>query len=274
MRGVQCFESGAYLQALIFYRQAYSVRPSPFLQAGIGRCLQELGYPDLARQYFQQYLSTQQPASEAYQRIKQRIDVVDEALNSQGQNVTLRTDPANATVFLILKDEYWEQIGTTPMSMKLLPGEYRIVLQRPDFQTREVSFTVDSATPGPDIYDLTPQLQVSAPEEKSRGGMYMMMASTPFIAVGTAMFVLAEFQESDANQYSPDNPNYDYEEQRTLNNNATRYRNIGLVSAGTGVTLLLSGLIWHLVQNSPDTQSITTWRPLLGPTQVGFDVRW
>lgn len=277
MRGVTCFESGEYLQALIFYRQAYSVQPSPFLQAGIGRCLQELGYPDLARQYFQLYLGTQSKTSEAYQRIQQRMDVVDEALNSKGQTVTLRTDPANAKVFLILKDEYWEEVGTTPMSLKLLPGEYRVVLQRPDFQTREVSFTIDPATPPPDSYALTPQLQVgSAPQEVSRGGVYMMIASTPFFALGTGMFVLAEFSESDADVYPVGNPNYDAERQRELYDGASRYRKVGIASAGIGATLFFSGLIWHLVQDSPSATSETTsrWSPVIAPDHVGLNLRW
>src|SRR5690606_10715889 len=87
----------------------------------------------------------------------QRLDVVEQTLANDSVSAEITTNPSNARVYIVLKDEYWEEIGTTPISLKLVPGEYRLILRREDFQTRELSLNVSKGAETKANIALVPQ---------------------------------------------------------------------------------------------------------------------
>jgi len=267
MRGVACFEKGEFLQALLFYRQAYAVSESPLLQGGIGRCLQELGYPDLARQYFIAYLKAQDPNTEGHQRIQQRLDVVEQTLANEAISTEITTSPSNARVYIVLKDEYWEEVGATPLSLKLVPGEYRLILRREDFQTRELDLTVSKDAESKASIILEPQ-DLAVVEELvwRRRGVYTWIASTPFLAGSAALFVLGEMRHSEGDKYPWDHPNFDAERQKDLHDEASLYRTLGIVSGAIGVVGILTGTILYLSGSSRSGNASL----YVTPDQVGW----
>lgn len=270
MRGVACFEKGEFLQALLFYRQAYEVSESPLLQGGIGRCLQELGYPDLARQYFVAYLSAQDPDSEGHQRILQRLEVVEQTLANEAVDTEIRTTPSNARVYIVLKDEYWEEVGATPLSLKLVPGDYQLILRREDFQTRELDLTVSKENAAQADIALVPQ-DVAIAEEIvwRRRGVITWIASTPFLAGSAALFVLGEMRHSESDEYTWTHPNFDAQRQQDLRDEASLFRTFGIVSGAIGVVGILTGTILYLAGSSTPSSSgdVSIY---VTPNQVGW----
>lgn len=251
MRGVTCFEEGKYLQALLFYRQAYAITQSPLLEGGIGRCLQELGFPDLARQYFLSYLEAAPAGTEAHDKIQQRLQVVEETLSSSAVEVTVSSTPADARVYLVLEDEYWEEIGATPLKFKLLPGNYRMILRRPDFQTEEVELDIN-ADPTLSEHSLKPQDQAIHTEMKWRkAGVITMISSTPFIAGSAALITLGQLSDD------PDKESL--------------YQTLGIASGALGLSAMMTGVVLYLVGSSPDDSTTSIH---LTPSSVGWSYSW
>lgn len=274
LRGVACFEQQEYLQALIFYREAYAISKSTALRGAIGRALQELGHPQFAREYFAEYLEAQSPDTPGYQKIEQRMKVVEQRLESEAVSVELNTVPAGAQAYLVLDDEYWEPVGTTPVTTRLLPGSYRAIYQREGYVTQEELIEVDaSSSPRKPAELIVQEDALYASQDRLRSwGFYTMLGSAPFLVGGGAFFVLAAQRSNEADDYQRD-PAFDPGRRDELRDSSQTFSTLGVVSTSIGVGALLTGLVLYLIGNTQgeETDAATVFS---SPSEVGFRVTW
>ncbi len=262
LRGVACFESAEYLQALIFYREAYALSKSAPLRGAIGRALQELGYPDLAREYYAEYLKLQSPDTPGYQKIRQRMSIVEKRLREEAVEVELQTQPGSADAYVVLEDEYWEKIGKTPARVRLLPGDYRIVYRDDDYITQEELISVPSSDQ-PQTYraTLVPQESLfhSTGNSLRRWGVYTMIGAIPFAVAGGTFFVLSGQRSGEADDYQNE-PNFDPARRDELRDESESFQTWGTASMAVGAGLLLTGGVLYLigVSSRPDVESGTS----------------
>lgn len=262
LRGVACFESEEYLQALIFYREAYALSKSAPLRGAIGRALQELGYPDLAREYYAEYLKLQSPDTPGYQKIRQRMTIVEERLKDEAIEVELQTQPGGAEAYVVLDGEYWEKLGTTPVRVRLIPGDYRIVYRDDEYITREEAISVsDSQSEQTFQATLVPQdsLFHSTGNSLRRWGVYSMIGSIPFFVAGGTLFVLGSQKSSEADDYQ-EQPGFDPERRDALRDDSESRQQWGTISAAVGGGLLLTGGVLYLIgaNSRPELEGGTT----------------
>ncbi len=267
MRGVECFEANDFLRALIFYRQAYTLSKSAVLRAGIGRSLQELGQPDLARHYYEGYLKVASPSTDGYQKIEQRLEAVRETLKTKTSPIEIRSTPGDASVFMILEGDYWEPLGNTPLKVNLLPGDHRIIVRKQDFMTREESIRVDEE-PSPSEVEIDMVSQDAlfnvTGREWQRRGVYFMLGSIPFIAGGTALFVLSKDRFDEAEKVAlPDGDS----RAEDLRNTGYNYRTAAIASSAVGGAALVTGLVFYFA-GMDDGE--TALKPYVGPKSVGL----
>jgi tetratricopeptide (TPR) repeat protein len=267
MRGVECFESNDFLRALIFYRQAYALSKSAVLRAGIGRSLQELGQPDLARQYYEGYLKVASPSTDGYQKIEQRLDAVRETLKTNTSPVVIRSTPGDATVFVVLEGDYWEPLGSTPLKLNLPSGDHRIVVQKQNFMTREEVIRVDDD-------QSTVEVEVTLVSQDAlfnvtgrqwqRRGVYFMLGSIPFAAGGAALFVLSNDRFDEAGKIALPEGESRAED---LRDTAYNYRTAAIASSAVGGAALVTGLVFYFAGMDSGE---TALKPYVGPKSVGL----
>lgn len=267
MRGVECFEANEFLRALIFYRQAYTLSKSAVLRAGIGRSLQELGQPDLARQYYEGYLKVASPSTDGYQKIEQRLDAVRETLKTKTSPVVIRSTPGDAEVFVVLEGDYWESLGTTPVNLNLLPGDHRIVVRKQDFMTREESIRVDDDQSGVEVevamVSQDALFNVTG-RQWQRRGVYFMLGSIPFVAGGAALFVLSKDRFDEAGKIAlPDGQS----RAENLRDTGYNYRTAAIASSAVGGAALVTGLVFYFAGMDSGQ---TALKPYVGPKSVGL----
>ncbi|MEZ4462552.1 MAG: PEGA domain-containing protein [bacterium] len=268
LRGVACFEAGEFLRALMYYRQAYGISKSAVLRAGIGRSLQELGQPDLARQYYEAYLQVASPQTDGYQKIEQRLSDLLTSLKTNASTVEITSIPADAEVFVVLDGQYWERLGATPVKMKMLPGKYRIVVQKTDFMTREE--TIEVGDDGDDVsvdVEMVSQAALFNVSSRTwqRRGVYLMLGSIPLLLGGGGLFIIGQDRIDEANQLAPE-PGSASEANR-LRDQGHTLRTVAIGTTAGGAALAITGLIFYL---AGDSTSGSAAYPVIGPNQLGF----
>lgn len=267
LRGVACFENGEYLKALIYYRKAYSISKSAVLRGGIGRSLQELGQPDLARQYYEDYLAVASSSTDGYSKIQQRLDDVRETLKTTTSEVTITSSPGDAEVFVVLDGEYWEPLGTTPVKLRMSEGQHRLIFRKSDYQTREqvVDVSASDATTEVEAELVSQDATFNVADRQWRQrGAYLMLASIPAFAASAAFFVIGEDRLDEADALRGFNT---AEEANDLRDSGYAYRTAGLVTAALGGAALASGLVFYIVGLEDD--ATIAIMPSVGPRQIG-----
>lgn len=268
LRGVACFENKEFLRALIYYRQAYEISKSDVLRAGIGRSLQELGQPDLARQYYESYLKVASPSSDGYQKIEQRLEAIRETLRNNSSLVEIKSVPADAEAFVILDGQYWEPLGQTPVTVRMPRGAHRIVIKKTDFMTQET--TIDVTDVGGVVeaeIELVSQAALfNVPSRVwKRRGVYLMAGSLPVILGGGALFLISEdrFNEADDLQPTPESP----QRANELRDDGHSFRTAAIVTTTLGVAAGVTGLLFYLAGDTSSSE--LSLMPFAGPNSFG-----
>ncbi len=275
LRGVACFEAKNYLQALIFYREAYGISKSALLRGAIGRSLQELGFPDLAREYYKSYLRVQAPGSDGYQKIRERMDVVEQQLAERSSEVEIRSTPSDAKVYVILDGEYWEELGTTPLKVRLLPGDYKLVFRKADHVTEETEITVEPKTDAKFEEELIDQTALFGTTNRRwrQAGVITMLSAIPFAAGSVTMLILSANERDKAERYKPGDPNYDPAVTRDSNKQADLYHTIGVISGSVAAGAAVTGLIFYLIglETADETPPPAAY---VTPNEAGVILYW
>lgn len=129
--GARAFADGRNAEAIVFFRRAAQVLPSPQFTYNIGLAFQDMGDPGNAIFHFLSYLQ-QQPNSERRKDVLQRIELLEQQLAASGiQHLAVSTTPAGALLFV---DQVAQ--GVTPYSGQFSPGSHDLLLQLKGYQQR------------------------------------------------------------------------------------------------------------------------------------------
>jgi len=278
LRGVACFEAGEYLTALRHYREAKQLSNSNLLNAAIGRVFQELGYPFIARRYYRDYLDGPIDEGEGRQRIEQRLATVEEELGAKAKNVTVSSSPPEAEIFLVVDEHHWEDLGRTPLTVRLTPGSHRFVVRREGYlaQTRDVNVGPATNHPVVDAELVATDAAFGVSGRKlRRSGALAMAGSVPLIAAGTALFVVGSMKRADAQERDGDR-------RRELLDSGAKFQQSGAVLGVLGLATLATGGVLYWFgrpkeapsgdeESAPEQVRI---QPVIGLGQVGVSLRF
>lgn len=293
LHGVNCFEAGQYQWALTHYRRAYDLDPDPFLLGGIGRSLHELGLYEPAMEYYQQFLD-QEPVPSGADRIRERVEELESALETGAGTVSLRSAPPNTTAYVVLDNGEWFELGETPLATRVRAGDLQLAFRTDSYRPRheDAGVSTDETTEvDAELVSEDSSLGVSA-RSRRRAGLWTGGASLLAGAAGTTLLVVSAREQDAANDLQRE----DFEDldayQRRHNDHldtAARTRRWGTVTTAMGVTGLLTGslLVLSTLSESPpelddppdeqETDQATGPRPItptVGADGVGVRVRF
>ena len=285
LQGVTCFESGHYEWALIYYQRAYDLTGERFLYGGMGRSLHELGLYGPARAYYKQFLRGEDVPS-GTDRIRQRMQELEELVEDDGAIIALRSDPSGANVSIKLDNGEQYLLGSTPMDLSLRQGSYDFVFAHPGYHPREVAVTTDDEVSQIDgrLISETSSLSISE-RRRRRGGLVLTGLGAGAVATGGTMLGLSVHHDRRARDLEEGDfgtPS-DYDERlRGHLDSSDQWRSTGLITAGAGSAVLLTGVILYVsgrpssVENPPTDEENAQrgWTPTIGPGQVGVELRF
>lgn len=254
LRGVACFEEGEYVQALRHYRRAFEVSESPLLMGAIGRVFQEMGYPALAREYYNSYLLADVDEKE---RIANRLADVEKLLAEDAVPVRIETNPPGARIYIVVSEDHWELAGESPLETKMLPGEYGVVARREGFRPLESRIQVANSDDPANVKKQVKSLELSdpnalfdvGPRRWRERGITVIIASIPFVAAGATMLALGLGKESDSVELS------DPGARDSMNQDASQLKTWGGASLAVGATGAVVGTILYMLGGPVESPS-------------------
>lgn len=252
LRGVACFEAGEYIQALRHYRRAFEVSESPLLMGAIGRVFQEMGYPALAREYYNSYLLAEVDEKE---KISARLADVDKKLDAEAVPVRIESNPPGARIFIVMSEDHWELAGDAPIETRLLPGKYNLVARRDGYKPLETSIEVPERDDPVNVKKSVSKLELEDPNalfdtskrEWHERGMTVILASIPFVAAGSTMLAIGLGKEKDSVELTSP------QARDEMNRDANRLKTWGAASLAVGATGVVVGSILYLIGNQSDS---------------------
>lgn len=234
-QGVACFQAEEYAWALTYYTAAYDLDADLFLLGGIGRSLHELGIFELAVGYYQRFLRGDDIPSGA-DRIHQRLDELDRAIDEEGATVSLRSSPSGVTAYVVLDNGHWYEIGPTPVEIKMRDGDYEFAFHAPGFRPRQLSKSIDTGESQEIRAEMVSEdAALNVSDRKRRiAGVWTMGAAIPATATGATLIALS-----------------------MQNDDRGSLRTPGTVVSAAGATALLTGAIIYLSASSSDDPAPT-----------------
>lgn len=194
MRGTACFDQKRYGKALKFYRQAFAMERTPLLEAAIGRTMHELGLWSTARAYYKRYLGSevakQDPTNR--QRILDRLVALQNDLRQEGTTLKLSAAPTRTYVYLELENGHRESLGATPMTLKLAPGQYKLIFEKRGYYPTNETIELDAHDAEEIEAELVPQdATFNVPARTlRRAGATTMAFALPVIVAGGILTVV------------------------------------------------------------------------------------
>ncbi len=184
-RGLACFQSEKYARALHYYRRAFQLSQDPLLEAVIGRSMHELGLWGAAKAYYERYLARAADKDGAG-CIRERLAELEHQLGTRAATVTVQTSPSATHLWLETETGHREDLGNAPMTTRLAPGTYTLVVERIGYYpARE---TIDLALKAQETVEveLVPQgATFNIPSRRLRRiGAVTLTASTLTLAAG------------------------------------------------------------------------------------------
>lgn len=186
LQGIACFEVTYYSRALIFYRRAYAISPSPLLEAAIGRSLHELGLWGAAHAYYRRYLRRAEDDPDGRAKIEERLTELERQLEEEAANVTITSTPDGARVLLIDNNGHTEDMGTTPLTTRMAPGKYTIEVEKLGYYSRQKEIILSRKEQDELDVELVPQGATFNLESRRirRIGTTTMLVSAPIAVAG------------------------------------------------------------------------------------------
>lgn len=253
-RGIACFEDKQYTQALKFYRIAYSVEPSPIFTAAIGRALQELKLPSLAKPHFIQYLNKAKLNEEGANKINQQLIKIDDLLKNAAELHIYSSEP-EAIAYLVIGGTYFEELGKTPLSIPLLEGKYEIAIKKPGFTGQRIHVDLLAKQTHErfvELHSVNEAFHLTQSEWKKRGA-YFMIGSAPLIIAGGTLFTIGAIKTSDSKIPSGELRN-------NLVRSGTDFKQYGMIAGAAGVLFFATGVVLYLngMTEIPDSSVVVS----------------
>jgi tetratricopeptide (TPR) repeat protein len=275
MRGVACFEAKQYARALSFYRRAQRINRDPLLDAAIGRAWDELGALDQASTHYRRFLR-QAPAQDAEgrARIQERLRALDAELR-QAATLSVEAWPSGAQVWLELPNAQREPLGQSPLQLRLRPGSYALLIERPEYYSQRHALSLSSGeqrTLDAELVSHNATFNVSSRGWR-RAGLWTMAVGAPLLVGGVTLSLLGDKTLEHARD-----PLLDADETRRRELLDTGYSQqgwglammcFGGAAVVTGAAFWLTGKLTEDEPNKP--LSLT---PMLAPHYAGFSLSW
>lgn len=194
LQGIACFEVTYYTRALIFYRRAYQISPSPLLEAAIGRSLHEIGLWGAAHAYYRRYLRRAEDDPEGRAKIEERLAELERQLEEEAATITITSTPNTARVLLIDHTGHTEDLGFTPVSTRMAPGKYKIEIEKLGYYSRESEVILSRKEQDELDVELVPQGATFNLESRRirRIGTTTMLVSAPIAVAGGVLSITGD----------------------------------------------------------------------------------
>ena len=277
-RGIDLYKEGNFHGALAEFRAAYAAAPSYRIHYNLGQTLYQLQDYAGAVRSFEQYLAEGGEKIEADRRKEVETDLA--KLRPRVATVTVVANVSNAEV---LVDD--EPRGK-PQELLVSAGRHRIAVTASGYQTEtrvldfagtqrlELKFElkpIGTSAPTPSASEPSPPMQ-----QKSRTPFYIGLVATGLLGAGTAtMAILTASNHSDYEKAldTPDNKRAIDDARKSTETTAL----VGDVLGGAtvlaaGLTVLAYALTSGAepVPTAKGARPNPTWRPVLGPSKLGF----
>ncbi|MFU8802506.1 MAG: tetratricopeptide repeat protein, partial [Bradymonadaceae bacterium] len=291
--GVACFEAGDYPQALHFYLAALEISDPIMLRAAIGRALHELGIYSAAKFFYEDYL-THAGDVDGAQRIRERLRTLEKEIEEEGGSFYVTAIPPQATVYLVLDNGDWFELGTGSAEASLKSGKYQIQIRHPDYYPHQIDLNLREGTSQREVdVELVPSsatFDVTARQWR-RAGAWTMGASTPLLIGGLTLLAASAQTSKSVSEIDLDDADRDTRdglllERQQRHDRADRLQFWGITGTAVGATGMLIGAVFYVsgrksvstddeaVSLEGDGHSRRTAAPWIGPGQVGVTVSW
>ena len=131
------YKQAQYAEAIAKFEEAYRVKPHPVIFYNIGRCYEQLGEIPKALRNYRDYLRLVPEAADR-ETVTDAIANLERRLKEKGvQQLMLFADPAEARIEVDGKE-----IGSSPATVELVPGNHRVAVRAKGFEPVERSFVM------------------------------------------------------------------------------------------------------------------------------------
>lgn len=146
------FGQELYSRAIDNYRKAYDLYPSPAILYNIAKSWERLGDADACVEGYRAYLEAYEEAhgKEAPDALDVRNSIAKCRLGARVQ-VTIGSKPSGAAVYI---DDQDKQLGQTPYTTRVEPGDYTVYLDLEGYQPLRRSVTVRAGEPLQLVFEL------------------------------------------------------------------------------------------------------------------------
>ncbi len=135
--GEKAFNDGKYSDAYDDFKKAYSLIPSPHAQYWMAMCLDKEGKSAEAYAAFKTFFDNPRADKVGDEKMASAKDAFNRLKSTPGE-VDFKTTPAGATITV----DGQAQMGETPMSVKIPPGDHKIEVSAPGYQTQKMDLTI------------------------------------------------------------------------------------------------------------------------------------
>jgi len=161
--GEKDYKKAEFATALTHFEESEALVPSAVAEYSIAECLDKLGRLDEALPAYNRFLANlTQDKSLAEKRTTAESRVAQLKTTVPGE-INLITKPEHASIMV----DGQAQPGQTPMPLKLLPGEHKLVVTAPGFEPREITVVASAAVKGEQKVDLVEIPPPAPPPEAS-----------------------------------------------------------------------------------------------------------
>ena len=136
--GETAYKKGEYRAAVISFKKANDLIPSPHASFWIAMSVDKQGNLKEATELFEKLLADENVGKLGAEKIKTARDRLD-ALKKTPAKLEITTDPAGASVSV----DGTPQMGETPMTIDLAPGTHQIAVSAPGMKTSEFEVTAE-----------------------------------------------------------------------------------------------------------------------------------
>ncbi|MFN3203012.1 MAG: PEGA domain-containing protein [Bradymonadia bacterium] len=142
--GQAAFKAGRFKEAAELFRQAFEIDPRGNLLFNVAICYEKAGDTIAAVKFYERFIAAV-PNARNRPQVQQQIVALKASLADKYVEVQVTTAPKGAYVFIDSKSQ--GTIGATPTTLKLLPGSYTLIVEKPDYETVKVPLDVAEGQP-------------------------------------------------------------------------------------------------------------------------------
>ena len=153
--GKEEYEKGNFESAIPFLKKAHEIYPNPAFHYRIGLAYERSGHPEKALEYYKRFLE-QAPDTDKRGQVEKTIARLESQVAEESRaTIRIESSPAGAEVSIGAGSN--ETRGTTPMQMRVEPGEVKLVVEKTGRQSVSELVEVEAGKSYQYSYTLPPK---------------------------------------------------------------------------------------------------------------------